>query len=287
MNSSTQHVVHLGPQKSATTWLYECFKEHPELACNESSDSIHYYSMQFHRGEEWYVAQFENKPAVSARVDMSTEYIRCPLTPTRIAHDAPDSLLIMCMRHPIERAFSHYWHEKKKRRFDFRFEEVLDNYDLFANWVEPGLYGMHLERWLAEFSRDQLLVQEFSKLQENPASFLEEALQFIGVDSAFKPHALTRKVNVARPERSIREKRWRNRITEVLRHMGVMEQVKKTKLVRRQREKKFKTGRQEYLSQTDPKILKELEQVIEPDIIKLEQLLGVDLSHWRRNGNYA
>ena len=37
-------IFHIGPQKTATTWVYRCMSEHPELA-GPPRDTIHYFDM--------------------------------------------------------------------------------------------------------------------------------------------------------------------------------------------------------------------------------------------------
>lgn len=43
------NVIHIGPQKSATTWLYECMKQHPEVR-SATRDSVHFFDINYARG---------------------------------------------------------------------------------------------------------------------------------------------------------------------------------------------------------------------------------------------
>ena len=69
--------------------------------------------------------------------------------------------IIVCLRNPVERAFSHFWHERKKKKYNFDFSEVLRTYDLFSSLLEPGFYAEHIERFLGYFPREQILCQLF------------------------------------------------------------------------------------------------------------------------------
>ena len=191
-------VFHVGPQKTGTTWVYQCLLDHPEIECPQK-DTTHYFSMLYHRGRGWLERQYPHAAADRLLFEPTPNYFRSPLAPIRIARENPHAKIVACLRHPIARAFSHYWHEKKKRRFDFRFEEALENFDLFTNWIEPGLYALHLKRFLEHFPREQMLVQLFDDLEEDPWSFLQQLYRFIGVNDTFEPHVLHEKVNPATP----------------------------------------------------------------------------------------
>jgi hypothetical protein len=42
-----------GSQKTGSTWLYECFKEHPEILVPKK-DAIHYFTINHDLGHDWY-----------------------------------------------------------------------------------------------------------------------------------------------------------------------------------------------------------------------------------------
>ena len=60
--------------------------------------------------------------------DPTPSYIRSPFTPKRISEYNNNAKLLIIARNPIERAFSHYWHEKKKDLYNFQFDECTVNY---------------------------------------------------------------------------------------------------------------------------------------------------------------
>jgi len=280
MGDKTVSIFHVGPQKCGTTWVYRCLQEHPEINC-PPHDKTHYFSMYFHRGREWYLNCFGGSPK-KILFDPTPNYLRSPLAPKRIFEENPKSKIIMCFRHPIERAFSHYWHEKKKFRFNFKFEEVLDNYDLFTNWVEPGFYALHLERYLKYFSKEKILVQFFDDLQDDPETFLQELLRFVEIDSHFKPSVLHKKINVALPPRSPSSAKIRKMFVTTVKGAGLYRPAKFLKhLMLDPWGKEVTEKKMETLQQVKPKVIEELAKVFEPDIMQIEALLNVDLSHWR------
>lgn len=269
-------IFHIGPQKSATTWVYRCLKEHPEVAC-PPDDTIHYFDIYYAKGREWYTHFFEDACSGQKLFDPTTTYIRSPWAPRRIARENPDAKIILCLRNPIERAFSHYWHEKKKDKIAFDFGEVLRNYDLFSSWIEPGFYAEHLKRYLEYFSREQILCLRFERLKRDDRAFLRQLLRFIGVDETFVPSWLGRKVNEAGGRRTLTNAVWRRVRRRLLRldQQEFVEAVQETSLVGR-----WIHDRNEYERGIQPDVRRELEEICAPEIHRLEQLLDLDLSHW-------
>lgn len=191
-----------GTQKCATTWLYRCLEDHPEILVPDT-DSVHYFDMNYAKGEDWYRGFFSEYDGEAVVGEETPSYIRSSLTPVRIAETVPDAKIIFMIRNPVDRAFSHYWHEKSKSKISFEFEEVFENYDLFQNWVEAGFYHRNITRFEEELSRDNIKIMFFSDLVEDDEAFVQEAYSFVGADSNYTPDFLDEKVNESRSRLSI------------------------------------------------------------------------------------
>jgi hypothetical protein len=272
---------HIGPQKCATTWLYKCLLEHPEVCCGDS-DSIHYFDMFFNI---WDIDQYHEKFSFSGKdqvaLDMTPSYIRSPWAPKRIHKYNSDAKIILCMRNPTKRAFSHYWHEKKKEKYRFGFDEFLENYDLFSSWIEPGFYARHIEKYLEYFPREQILVQIFDDLKKSPEDFWIEVLEFMNVDASFKPEKLTKKVNEAGTRGSFPDVLLRPRLL-----------LQKANNIGEKKFPKFWDGlelrsrietitKSEYEQGVPEEIKEKLLDIYLPEIERVEKLLEVDLSGWK------
>lgn len=282
-------LFHIGPQKAGTTWIYNCLKEHPEVTTS-STDSIHYYDMNYHRGKAWFFEHFGSASAGEKILDPTYSYIRSPLAPKRIKNDNPGAHIALCMRHPVSRAFSHYWHEKKKSRYDFSFSEVMSNYDLFANWIEPSLYAVHIERYLEHFSRDQLLPQLYDHMCADPRGFIRSLFEFYGIDTNFKPSVIDKRLNTAKPQENPSKKRLRTSISRTakstLKNIGLGNTIPyirgaKHASTKRATESSTRQKKMEYLSDQPQALLEDLIAACEPEIDHLEKLLELDLSSWR------
>jgi hypothetical protein len=126
--------------------------------------------------------------------------------PERIAAYNPDMRLIVILRDPVERAWSHWrmeyargvethpfaWcvREGRQRLFD---AQPWGHHREFS-YVERGFYGEQLERLFDLFPRDQVLVLRAEDLSDDPASSLAAVRGFLGL--AEGPAPRPRRVHV-------------------------------------------------------------------------------------------
>ncbi|MCS3826457.1 hypothetical protein GGP85_001910 [Salinibacter ruber] len=260
--------------------------EHPDVAVPKS-DTIHYYDMFYARGEEWYEKHFDHAEKGQILYDPTTTYIRSPWAPRRIAKENPDAKIMLCLRDPIDRAFSHYWHEKKKGKISFEFEEVLENYDLYSSWIEPGFYAEHIERYLQYFDHEQFLFLRFEELKDDPKAFLTRILRFAGVNEDFETWWLQKESNEAGGRRTFFNRVWRklkkvvaqSEIESVVRGLGLDDGARY--LEERSVLGSLLKDKSEYESGIDPELHMQLRDLSEPEIQRLEKLLDIKLDAWK------
>ena len=175
-----------GFQKCASTWLHRTLQGHPEVFL-PSEHMVHFYDMHFERGLSWYEAFFDGAASGHIVGDATVTYARSEIAMARIARYNPDARVVMILRNPIDRAWSHYWHERKKGKIAFEFEEWESNYDLFSDWILPGFYTQHIDRVESLFGKDQLLVIFHDDVASRPSEVLSSVCGFLGVDVKHLP----------------------------------------------------------------------------------------------------
>lgn len=265
----------VGPSKAATTWVYECLKEHPEVYMPET-DSVNFFNMKYHKGLDWYQKFFQGAEENQIIGEETIFYIRNVHTPERIKEDlGEDTKLIFLLRNPVDRAFSHYWHEKKDGEIEFEFEDILENHDLFENWVMAGMYHTHIQRYLKHFDRENLKLMVFDDLVEDDEEFISEIFEFVGANPEYKPSYLDDKVNEAGVQ-------W-------LKPYEVSKNFLRENLPENQVDnlrplhnffKKIATSKNEYEKGMDEEVRKELEKIFKKEVEALSEFLGRDLSDW-------
>ncbi len=200
MNKNPDFIC-LGVHKSGTSWLYNCLYEHPEVFIQDKIDYF-YREDRFKKGVTWYNEFFISKDQKISG-DLSPVYLfnqtntQQKSTAQRIYDYKPDIKLIVILRNPIERAYSHYLQDIKTGhlRAETLFNKALEKNPNILDW---GMYRKHLQPFMQLFNKEQLLVLLFEDITQKPNQLLREVYEFLGVNSDFIPKSVTKKINPAR-----------------------------------------------------------------------------------------
>ncbi|MDP1737482.1 MAG: sulfotransferase [Caulobacter sp.] len=181
------NLVCLGAAKAGTTALATVLGAHPDIYVppQKELNALHYNDLDDRVGE--YMAYFREAGDVAVRCDFSVRYLSSPNAPAAAARLTPDTRLMVILRNPVDQIQSHYWH---LRRQNFHQARPVDPPpDLFEalDWfpellLEPALYGKHLERWLALFPRDRMLVIDHADMLRDLQGTLDRICDFVAVD---------------------------------------------------------------------------------------------------------
>jgi hypothetical protein len=191
----------VGAAKAGTTSLHEYLCEHPRVAPPRAKE-IHYFDFSYRRGSGWYRAHFPRLADGEISGEATPYYLFHPAVPERVARDLPGVKLIVLLRDPIDRAFSHHNHEVSSGYEDLPFEQALaaeperlrgeeekllsGNYRSYAHqhysYLARSRYAEQLERWLRHFDREDLLLLAAEDLFARPAETVEAAQRFLGLE---------------------------------------------------------------------------------------------------------
>lgn len=191
----------IGAMKSGTSSLHYYLTQHPQVVPPLRKE-VHYFDLNFARGEPWYRANFGLADAGGLNLDSSPYYLFHPQVPQRAHELLPNARLIVLLRDPVRRAYSHYWHERDKGREPLSFEDAIaaeperverEHARLAAGEIERstahqyfsylarGRYAEQLQRWLQFYPRGQLLVLRFEDLAHEPLPVLNRTLEWLGL----------------------------------------------------------------------------------------------------------
>ncbi len=198
----------IGAQKSGTSSLYHYLAQHPQLVPSYVKE-VHFFDGCFDRArrgfgkeELWYRAHFPFAGTVSGRqktFEATPLYFFHPLVPERIFRLLPGIRLLVVMRDPVERALSHYFHERRKERERLPvLEAMLAEEDRLASLIERkdfsneafirysykmrGRYYEQLRRYLDYFSMENILLIGSEDFFSDPSPTLRRIFRFVGVD---------------------------------------------------------------------------------------------------------
>jgi hypothetical protein len=194
----------IGAQKCGTSSLFHYLRQHPDLSLPLLKE-IQFFSLEYSMGWKWYKDQFPEKPFFKRRLtgEASPYYLFHPLVPVRVAKHLPGVKLIVMMRNPVDRAYSHFWHEKKYKTESLdSFEEAIAKepertseaeqklinneitqsqpYRSFS-YLSRGMYFKQISGWLQFYPIRQMHFIKSENFFENPETELAELYRFLGI----------------------------------------------------------------------------------------------------------
>jgi hypothetical protein len=210
--------IGVGAQKSGTSWAYTCLYEHPEICA--PIKEIHFFSRpRFEQGKDWYESHFKHCDTNLKKGEFSTSYLYSKETPERIHSLYPQVKLIAILRNPVRRAISQYKNAIKSGEITeaVPFETFIAQDESVIN---QGKYFEQLERYLAVFPKEQLLVLVYEDIKKDPKAFMQRIYRFLGVREDFEASMLNTEVNIARIPKSVSVGRVMHHTAEYLRKVG-------------------------------------------------------------------
>lgn len=191
----------VGAQKAGTTALHEFLAAHPEIGMPEIKEP-HWFDDDANFGpgasERTYHARFPTRPGIRIFGEATPAYCHVPAAAARIQRYAPGMKLVMLVRDPIERAFSHY----RMVRDVFRAEPLPFEAAVAAErgrlalaggdtsrgspfrrhaYVARGRYAEQLARLRRSFPAEQILLLRTEELQQHHDRTLRTLHEFLGV----------------------------------------------------------------------------------------------------------
>jgi Sulfotransferase family len=163
--------------KSGTSSVHRYLGQHPAVFTSTPKE-LDFFTRNYQRGPDWYMRKFRG--AVSG--ETSPNYMklhRWPRTPARIRKHVPDARLLCVLRNPIDRVLSHYLHNVWRGRESRPFSAVVES---DSNFMMTSRYGWQLERYLAHFPADRLMLVTTEELGQWPDRTMRRILRFLGVD---------------------------------------------------------------------------------------------------------
>ncbi len=207
----------IGLPKAGTTSLASYLAAHPDVFMSAEKE-LNFFNRGEH-DEAWYRAQFSEARDARAVGEATPTYIVNETALDRIASTLPRARLLVMMRNPVDRAYSHYWWNRQlAERRDFaaavRSEMAAGRSDVpltpaagpgrYHTYTGQGRYLELLRRVCDRFPREALLPLVMEDLRGDPARLYAEACGFIGVDGRVSPAHLGAVMNPAYRMRSER-----------------------------------------------------------------------------------
>jgi hypothetical protein len=202
-------VLLIGVSKAGTSTIAAHLARHPQFHPPLYKEP-HYFDLHPHEDLSWYRAYFpltirrwliDGLGGTFVTGDFTPSYYLLPHAAERIRRELRHPRIILSLRNPIDRAYSHF---KDSRSIGYeildRFEDALlaephrlrgelDKMERDPNYCSSnvlsfgyktrGLYVDYLRRWRQHFDADEMLVLDFEDWKRNPADTYARICDFL------------------------------------------------------------------------------------------------------------
>jgi len=302
----------VGAAKSGTTSLYEYLKQHPEVYMAPIKETHHFstdidntkFRANYRRSlnkdlskflesdmeegmfhafvKDWseYCKLFKKVNGEKAIGEVTNSYLYSHEAAKNIFEKFPQAKIVIMLRNPVDRAFSHYLMDL---RIGYETEDFmtalkkdmtrsLKGWGISNLYVEAGMYSEQVNRYIEIFPESQRRIYVFDDFAKNPEATMKDLFRFVGV-TELTDIDFSKKYNHSFiPKNKI---------------IGKLNNMKRTKdwlksLLPTSVKGKFK--RTFYTDKDLPKLKLEerkfLQNIFQEDVMKLSQLVKRDLSYW-------
>jgi hypothetical protein len=208
-NEIVPNFLIVGAAKAGTTSLYEYLRQHPDIFVPNHFKEPTYFVNPLGAWKapvcfETYLNLFKDGEGKKAIGEASTAYLASEESPEWIRSALHEVKIIIGLRNPAKRAFSHYMFNVMKGWEDAdSFEKALDREPLRLKnpshltcrhhfppdffYFKNGLYFQQVKRYIDIFGKDRVMVYLFEDLVKRPLSVCREVFDFLNVDPQFVP----------------------------------------------------------------------------------------------------
>lgn len=194
-----------GTQKGGTSALDAYLRKHPAV-CMATSKELHFFDDETIAHDHpdaiaRYHAHFHPRPGQLVVGEATPIYMYWRDAPRRIWRYNPSMRIVVSLRNPIERAYSHWNMERLRhadplpfgeaiRRESVRLRDALPLQHRVFSYVDRGFYVEQLRRLWEFFPKEQVLILRQEELRRTPESTLCRVAEFLGVSPFAAPEPL-------------------------------------------------------------------------------------------------
>ncbi|GAA3200710.1 sulfotransferase domain-containing protein [Actinocorallia longicatena] len=208
----------IGTKRGGTTSMWNYLVQHPLVMpmypSSRGLKSPWYFYANYARGEAWYRSHFATEKRLD-RLEAETGsrpvtgeacpyYMYDPRIAGRVHAMMPELKIIVLLRDPVKRAYSHFWERTGEGDETLTFERALAAepertageldrmaadpfyygraHDYFS-YRDRGIYLPQLQRWEALYGRDRMMIMPAEELYADEQKAVDKVSAFLGLPS--------------------------------------------------------------------------------------------------------
>lgn len=194
MNNRLDFLV-VGVQKSGTTTLDQYLRLHSAIGMPNKKKELHFFDKpaNFSKGIEFYHAFYAGSDDKKVWGECTPIYSYWEGVLENIYQYNPNMKLIMVLRNPIERAFSHwnmeFFHGREAlsfydalKREQSRLSEMPNNQHRVYSYVDRGRYISQIKKIWNLFGKKKLHIIKMDELVKSPERVMNSIYDFLDVE---------------------------------------------------------------------------------------------------------
>ena len=233
----------IGAGKSGTTSVYHYLRQHPDVYMPRIKEPL-FFAFEGERvnfmgpGDaeinsravttpDRYHGLFADGAGRKALGEASVAYLYYPKAAERVRRHVPEAKLVLLLRCPADRAYANFLHALRLGRepianfadaLEAEPERISARWSHFYHYRSKDWYYRQLSAWLQLFPREQILFNLYEYLEDDPLGMMRRIFGFIGVDPDY-PINTDRKFNVSGQPVGIRFRNFLRRGTPLVKRV--------------------------------------------------------------------
>ena len=279
----------VGAPKAGTTSLYHYLNEHPQVEMSSQKEPDYfsdkvldeqgmYYDKNRVSTLDKYESLFAQKESV-VYGESSVSYLFYDNVAEDIKKYNPNAKIIIMLRNPIDRAFSHYLMDYRLCLVSDSFENIIAKKSehkhahlFYQQYIEVSKYAKQIQRYLYFFEKESILFIDYEDFKKNVSNTVDKVYSFLNISTEFAPDVDAKYNTFTMPKnKGIRFIYSFIFLRKIITFLFPIYLVKSLRFLLFTTDKK-------------PELLKEtriqLRKIFRNDIKKLEEVLGIDYSKW-------
>jgi len=182
----------VGAARSGTTTLYYILKKHPQIFMSATKEPNFFCEDQYYKkinNWEEYLGLFKKVKNEKIVGEASVKYLYSKTAASNIKFKIKNPKILILLRNPLNRAFSHYRWEKRadKEKLNFKDaikkepERINQGWSFSYHYTQVGMYYKQVKRFIDTFGRKNVKIILFEEFTKNHQKILKEIYEFLEI----------------------------------------------------------------------------------------------------------
>ncbi len=185
------NVLFVGPMRAGTSWIHSYLSFRGDVVLPTGVKETFYFDKRFGKNIDWYISHFESKGIDNRVIEVAPSYFHSEQAPKRIIDAIGRVKIVITLRDPLERAWSHYLHLYRK---GYTSKMIIEAVNQYPEILTASMYSKNIEKWLQFFSGNVTILRQ-EDLSNSPQDFADRVADILGLNSVTIPSHMYLKNN--------------------------------------------------------------------------------------------